>query len=134
MLQLALDLRGAINAGPLFAPSRVRRAPRARMQSTHRDRVVRSRIPPWADRKAIAEVFKRARELTRATGIQHSVDHIVPLNHPLVAGFHVAENLRVIPLAENVRKSNATWPDMPEVQEALLLPCAALPTLSPTLR
>lgn len=121
-MQKSLPLAGGFDAGPLFAHGRVRRAPRPRMQSTYRDRVVRSRIPAWADRQAIAAAFKHARELTKLTGIRHSVDHIVPLNHPIVCGLHCPANLRVIPLAENMRKSNGAWPDMPVEQMDLLLP------------
>lgn len=117
--QLGLDLVGGHDAGPLFNVIQKRRPPRPRMQSTHRDRVVRSRIPAWADRAGIREAFKRARALTLATGVRHSVDHIVPLNHPLVSGLHCPANLRVIPLDVNIRKSNATWPDMPEEQTAI---------------
>lgn len=90
------------------------------MQSTHRDRVVRARIPSWADPADTVKVLLEAHRRTRETGLRHSLDHIVPLNHPLVCGLHVAANLQVIPLVENLRKSNRWWPDMPEVQVALL--------------
>ena len=57
--------------------------------------------------------------VTRSTGVQHSVDHIVPLLHPLVCGLHVSDNLRIIPLKENQVKCNHHWPDMPAVQQEL---------------
>lgn len=50
--------------------------------------------------------------MTLATGICYSGDHIVPLLHPMVCGLHCPANLRVLPLAENLRKSNKHWPDM----------------------
>lgn len=62
--------------------------------------------PPWADRSAIAWFYDLARELTRNTGVRHSVDHCIPLNHPLVCGLHVENNLAVITLSDNCRKSN----------------------------
>jgi len=51
--------------------------------------------------------------------VQHSVDHIVPLIHPFVCGLHVENNLRIIPLADNIRKSNNHWPDMWAEQQEL---------------
>lgn len=98
--------------GPLFAPPRKRRPARPRMQSTHRDRVVRARIPPWADRKQIRAIYQVRATLSRMTGVRYSVDHVVPVNHPLVCGLHVAANLEVLPLSDNVRKGNNWWPQM----------------------
>lgn len=102
--------------GPLFAPPIKRRLPKPRMQSTYRDRVVRSRIPAWADRKVIDSMFKKAHQMSVQLGMRFSVDHIVPLNHPLVCGLHCVENLQIISLRENIHKSNNIWPDMPEIQ------------------
>lgn len=73
----------------------------------------RSSTPVWADLKAIRSIHKECQERTKATGIKHQVDHIVPLHSPLVCGLHVEHNLRVITLEENQRKKNKYWPDMP---------------------
>lgn len=62
--------------------------------------------PLWADRAKIRAIYRRSREKTLKTGIQHSVDHIVPLKGRKVCGLHVAQNLRVIPILDNCRKSN----------------------------
>lgn len=113
-----LELDDGWHVGPLFIVQK-KRAPKRTSKRSHgmlRRADERRACPDWADRKAIAAVFREARRLTRETGIVHSGDHIVPLNHPLVCGLHVAFNLRVIPLAENVRKSNNSWPDMPNEQ------------------
>ena len=48
------------------------------------------------------------------------VDHIVPLNSPIVCGLHNEFNLQIIPPATNYHKSNNYWPDMPN--EPLTLP------------
>lgn len=72
----------------------------------------RRAMPAYANRKAIKAFWRESMRLTAATGVQHSVDHIVPLVHPLVCGLHWEHNLEVITLAENIRKSNNYWPGM----------------------
>lgn len=110
---MSLDLDGFC-CGPLFAPVVKRREnPRLRMSGGAEVWIKYRRArPEWVDRSELRWFWKESRRLTELTGVQHSVDHIVPLLHPLVCGLHVPANLRVIPLAENIRKSNNTWPDM----------------------
>lgn len=68
------------------------------------------RTPQWACVAAISEVYLRCERLSHETGIKHHVDHVMPLLGRTVSGLHVAENLRVIPAADNLRKSNH-WHD-----------------------
>jgi len=65
-----------------------------------------SATPKWVDHKAIAKIYQDAAEIQRITGIEHEVDHIVPLRSKLVCGLHVPANLRVITAKENNRKGN----------------------------
>jgi 5-methylcytosine-specific restriction endonuclease McrA len=39
-----------------------------------------------------------------------TVDHIVPLNHPLVCGLHNIFNLQMLPLVDNIKKRNRWTP------------------------
>jgi hypothetical protein len=36
-----------------------------------------------------------------------SVDHIIPLNNPLVCGLHCEFNLQLLPLSDNIKKNNS---------------------------
>lgn len=69
--------------------------------------------PAWADQELIEEFYHLAQLRTKATGIVWHVDHIVPLQSPIVCGLHAETNLQVIPGVMNVGKGNRFWPDMP---------------------
>ena len=108
LMQHALALDG-YHPGPLFAPASKRAAPMRPPGSTTMPGILRRarerrQTPAWADRHDIADLQRLARVLTRCTGIVWSVDHIIPLAHPLVCGLHIATNMRVIPLEANLRK------------------------------
>lgn len=70
---------------------------------------VKQRTPSWLttdDHWFIGEIYELAALRTKMFGFAWHVDHIIPLQGKNVSGLHVPLNLRVIPGAENVRKSN----------------------------
>ena len=80
-----------------------------RADTKARRRKHREATPPWLSREQkaqIRELYKIAITMTKTTGEQYVVDHIVPLRSELVCGLHVPWNLRVIPQQENLLKSN----------------------------
>jgi hypothetical protein len=64
-------------------------------------------LPKWAELDKIAIVYEKARQYG------FTVDHVVPLQHPLVCGLHVWHNLQLLHDSENAKKKNYYWPDMP---------------------
>ena len=74
---------------------------------------VRNAIPKWADLDEIKTLYELANTLSTETGIRYSVDHIVPIISDKVCGLHVANNMRVLELKENMAKGNRFWPEMP---------------------
>lgn len=67
-----------------------------------------ARIPKWLteeDRKQINTIYRKSKRLTKKTGIQHHVDHKIPLRGKTVSGLHVPLNLQILTATENVRKS-----------------------------
>jgi len=61
-------------------------------------------IPLWANKKAITEIYMAARKVTKETGVEHHVDHIIPLRGKTVCGLHVESNLQIITKEANLKK------------------------------
>lgn len=73
-----------------------------------RDYIVQATLscPPWVDRKELDRLKAKADEKTRLFGVKYTLDHIIPLTHPLVCGLTVPHNLKIVTLGENLRKGN----------------------------
>ena len=78
-----------------------------RASAMKRKAVMLQAMPPWLSPSQIEEIEARYAEavaVSRATGVPHEVDHIVPLQGRTVCGLHVPWNLRVIPATVNNRR------------------------------
>ena len=75
-------------------------------RSIKRQARVKRATPSWADLEAIKKIYIKRQDVSDGTGIEHHVDHIVPLLGKNVCGLHVPWNLQVIPAADNLSKSN----------------------------
>jgi hypothetical protein len=67
-------------------------------------------MPAWANMAAIKTIYEEAARLTQRTGIRHEVDHIIPIQSPLVCGLHCEANMQILTKAENRLKSNSLTP------------------------
>jgi hypothetical protein len=80
-----------------------------RADTKARRRKHREATPKWLTAKQKSEIrqlYQTAITMTKTTGEQYVVDHIVPLRSDEVCGLHVPWNLRVITQEENLQKSN----------------------------
>jgi hypothetical protein len=87
-----------------------------RADTKARRRKHREATPKWLTKKEKAEIrqlYQIAIIMSKTTGEQYVVDHIVPLRGNDVCGLHVPWNLRVITQEENLKKSNK-FLDTPE--------------------
>lgn len=62
--------------------------------------------PAWVDLMAIRRVYEQCRIVTLVTGIEHEVDHIIPIRNKKVCGLHVHWNLQILMWRDNAVKSN----------------------------
>lgn len=70
---------------------------------------LRQATPPWVrinHADELAAIYTQAQRLTRQTGVNHDVDHIVPLQNPFVCGLHTPWNLQILTARQNRAKGN----------------------------
>lgn len=123
--------KDAVIARAALRPDEVKRLHRKNWKANHktstklhvsiRRKRNREATPRWltkTQRAAIKQLYLLAMESTRITGNRYVVDHIVPLQSPLVCGLHVPWNLRVLTQRENALKYNT----LPEDRDAVAFP------------
>lgn len=71
--------------------------------------------PPWVSHKEMMELHRRKLQVTEETGIRHQLDHIIPLNHPMVSGLNVPWNIQIVPHWHNANKGNRFNPEQLEL-------------------
>jgi hypothetical protein len=85
----------------------VKENPAATKAKDARRRAVKLNATPlYADRVEIDYVYHAAQVIKDTYGTTWEVDHVIPLAGENVCGFHVANNLQILPVSENRRKSN----------------------------
>lgn len=68
-----------------------------------------NRTPHWLTKEDYATMkalYIQCARITKETGIQHHVDHIVPLHGENVSGLHVPSNLQILTAEANLSKGN----------------------------
>ena len=80
---------------------------KAASRSTADSRQRAMRNANWADPEAIDKIYKDAKRLSRATGVPHEVDHVIPLRGDYVSGLHHQDNLLIMPKFAHKGKSNS---------------------------
>ena len=75
---------------------------RLSQHASNRRALKRNQLHPDHDFEIEAKMHEQARLLTITTGIEHHVDHIIPIKH---GGWHHHKNLQVLPEGVNLGKS-----------------------------
>lgn len=86
----------------------------SRMQD-QRKVMLRFATPTWVQKlyaDQMRDIYWSAARRTRETGIEHHVDHIIPIRHENVCGLHVPWNLQVITASQNLTKGNSFDPSL----------------------
>lgn len=88
--------------------------PQHRARVASRRAAKKLRTPSWLteeDKRNILAVYKMSERLSQCMGIEHHVDHIIPLRGESICGLHVPWNLQAVPAMLNFRKNNKLCSD-----------------------
>ena len=89
------------------------------MYSSQRRARKLSATPTWLSDEhyqQILALYQQRQVLSEQLGVNFEVDHVVPLQYPLVCGLHVPWNLQLLTLEENRQKSNSFPVEAPEYE------------------
>lgn len=95
---------------------------RINQRASNRRALKRSLHHPQHDESVELRLHEEAKRLTAETGIEHHIDHIIPIKH---GGFHHHDNLQVLPANVNLAKSStpfwisSTYKDFRSVPQSL---------------
>lgn len=78
----------------------------AKRRASNKSRILTLLPDLELDMKIIRDIYKQAKIIKQSTGIQHHVDHIIPLQSNTVSGLHVSWNLQILSQSENCAKNN----------------------------
>lgn len=64
--------------------------------------------PPWfyQEEEAVQRLYAECANVSATTGVEHQVDHMVPVQSEIVCGLHCLANLQIITATENQSKGN----------------------------
>ena len=85
--------------------------------NARRNAIKLNATPKWFDKQKVDAIYEECSKISKEAGVEHHVDHIVPLISKHVCGLHSIENLQIIPGSENGAKGNRRWPNMPDKKD-----------------
>lgn len=62
--------------------------------------------PRWHEVDKCQEMYERCACLTKETGTEYHVDHIIPLINNVVCGLHCYDNLQILTATDNMKKGS----------------------------
>jgi len=71
-----------------------------------RDKAIKRATPSTLANQDFYELYQACNEISKATGIEHQVDHYYPIRGETVCGLNAPWNLQIITAEENWRKGN----------------------------